>query len=335
MDSHHNIAINETVLMAYINGELSVHQSAFVELWLDESVENKDLFDSFKKTWELSGELKFKPVSVDIDTAWLKIKSGISDSKIVPIPKDNNVIIKFAIGIAATLTFILVAYSFWQKPIDSIELVAINSSINQILPDGSDIVINKNAQLVYPKKFNNQERRVKLTGEAFFDIKRNESHPFIIDLPDDFYVKVLGTSFTINTNEDNTTTVYVKTGKVEFGNDSDTLILVANEKAIYNQKTELFEKIESVTKQSGELYWINEQLTFEGERLGDILVTLSDVFDTKIELNCDLAANYPIVSDHHHENLESILNIICLVHDLNLVKSTNKNKEQYSISCND
>ncbi|MFK8037731.1 MAG: FecR domain-containing protein [Crocinitomicaceae bacterium] len=335
MSSQNHISINETILMAFINGELTIEQSASVEAWLDQSPKNKAVFDSLKKAWELSGELKVKPVTVDTDAAWLKVKANIADTKVIPITKKSNPILKYVIGIAATLTLVLLAYTFWQKPIDSVELMATNNIINQTLPDGSDIVINKNSQLTYPETFNDNERRVKLKGEAFFDIKRDESQPFVIDLPNEFYVKVLGTSFTINTDKNNTTTVYVKTGKVEFGNTSEKLILVANEKAIYNQETKRFEKTETKVEKVEELYWIDEQLVFEGERLVDILDVLSDVFDTEIELMCDMAADYPIVSDHNHENLESILEVICLVHDLKLVKKGVRNKEQYIINCND
>ena len=84
-----------------------------------------------------------------------------------------------------------------------------------------------------------------------------------------------------------------------------------------------------------EIYWINEQLIFEGEQLADIIHVLNDVFKTDIQLLCHKASNYPIISNHQHEDLEEILEVICTVHNLKLSKETVNGKDSFSISCND
>ncbi len=337
MSSHNqNIEMNDAILMAYINGELNIDEKKLVNKWLDGSEENRNHFENLSKTWEVSGKLKLKPVSVNTDDAWLRVKKEIESAKVIPIGKKKNNTVKIALSIAASLAIILIAYTFWDKPVNQIELMASNTVIEKTLADGSEITINKNSQIVYPEKFDKNERRIKLKGEAFFDIERDTANPFIIDLPDNFYVKVLGTSFTVNTNDDNNSkTVFVKSGKVEFGNSDNKLILVANEKAIFHADSKTFEKIEKRTDKAEELYWINEQLVFEGEKLTDIIDVLNAIFPEEISLNCDPAADYPIVSNHQQEDLEAILEVICLVHDLTLTKVKKAGKVKFTISCND
>lgn len=330
-----NIEINETVLMAYIISELPVSQMEIVDRWIKESPEHKKEFENVKKAWEVIGQLDPKPISVNTEKAWQKVQSEINLDETITISKKQKSIFPTVLAIAASLTLLAMAYFFWQKPLANMDLLATNTIVEKTFSDGSSITLDKESQISYPESFGKKERRVTLKGKAFFDIARDTSLPFIIDLPDNFYVRVLGTSFTINTDDEGSTTVFVKSGTVEFGNASEKLILTANEKAIFNNNSKTFEKIVADIKNSEELYWINEQLVFEGEQLSDIISVLSSIFEVEIKLLCHKAAAYPIVSNHQHEDLESILEVVCLVHDLSLTKHMDKGKVSYSITCND
>lgn len=70
------------------------------------------------------------------------------------------------------------------------------------LPDGSDVWLNAASRLVYPSSFKGQpERRVELSGEAYFEIAKNKDQPFIVKSSDQ-EVEVLGTHFNINSYDD-------------------------------------------------------------------------------------------------------------------------------------
>jgi len=64
------------------------------------------------------------------------------------------------------------------------------------LSDGSRVWVNAGSRLVYPSKFVDKTREVFLTGEAFFDIKKNEDHPFIVKTVE-AKIEVLGTRFNV------------------------------------------------------------------------------------------------------------------------------------------
>ncbi|HWW39867.1 FecR family protein [Pedobacter sp.] len=69
------------------------------------------------------------------------------------------------------------------------------------LPDGTRVWLNAASSLKYPVQFVAEERRVQLTGEAYFEVARNKKKPFIVESKQQ-YVEVLGTHFNINSYEE-------------------------------------------------------------------------------------------------------------------------------------
>ena len=51
---------------------------------------------------------------------------------------------------------------------------------NVILPDGSSVLLNRHSSLSYPKRFKSDNREVQLTGEAYFEVSKDQKHPFIV-----------------------------------------------------------------------------------------------------------------------------------------------------------
>lgn len=66
------------------------------------------------------------------------------------------------------------------------------------LPDGTKVWLNAASSITFPISFVEQERRVAITGEAYFEIARNKSKPFILDINGQSELEVLGTSFNVN-----------------------------------------------------------------------------------------------------------------------------------------
>jgi ferric-dicitrate binding protein FerR (iron transport regulator) len=66
------------------------------------------------------------------------------------------------------------------------------------LPDGTNVWLNAASSVRYPTSFTGNERRVEVTGEAYFEVVKNAAKPFIVEVNNKAAVEVLGTSFNIN-----------------------------------------------------------------------------------------------------------------------------------------
>lgn len=82
--------------------------------------------------------------------------------------------------------------------------VPAGKTFKMTLADGTLVWLNAESVLEYPASFKGKsERRVRLTGEAFFEVKHDARHPFFVELGEKEAIKVLGTSFNVNAYPEN------------------------------------------------------------------------------------------------------------------------------------
>lgn len=332
MERNEHIEITDGLLLAYVNEELTTVQQEAVEAWLYKSTENKVRLEELKKTWEMSGSIDPKPVLVDADDAWEKVKGRINDAEtpVVPINRTKK---QMYWGVAAMIVVLLGVFSILKMTsgIEQITVVAEVSGLVDELEDGSVVTLNANTSLVYPEAFGDDERRVELKGEAFFDIERNEEKPFIIELPQENYVKVLGTSFNIKANEnDSLIEVYVHTGKVEFGQEGNTILLEAGQIGVMNTVTNEVRNAtkETVAPGAQELFW-REGVQFDGVPMNDVAAILSEIFEVEIRWECSEGKLTDRFLPEH--SLEEIFTVL----ELNGYQSTKVSNKVYILKCDD
>lgn len=97
---------------------------------------------------------------------------------------------------------------------------------NLILADGTKVWMNAASSITYPTIFNGNDRRVKITGEVYFEVAANKQKPFYVDVSDKAAVEVLGTNFNVKAYEDENgirTTLLEGAVHVKAGNSSAIL----------------------------------------------------------------------------------------------------------------
>lgn len=105
------------------------------------------------------------------------------------------------------------------------------------LSDGTKVWLNSETELKYPVQFTGNTREVCVQGEAYFEVKRDSLHHFIVHTP---YTdtKVLGTSFNVSAYEDESTTeITLVSGKVEVNHQHEKCILQPGWQAVTNNKS--------------------------------------------------------------------------------------------------
>ena len=157
---------------------------------------------------------------------------------------------------------------------------------NVILPDGSSVLLNRHSSLSYPKRFKSDNREVQLTGEAYFEVSKDQKHPFIVQT-EHINVQVLGTHFNVDAYRNNPevkTTLSVR------------MILKPNEIAIYNKVGNKLTR--QVTKNAkDEISWRDAEFIFDNLPLGEIARELSNSFDTPIHIADTSLQSYRISHD--------------------------------------
>lgn len=197
-----------------------------------------------------------------------------------------------------------------------------NSDVPQLikLEDGSTILLRKNSRISYPTHFNNKEREVILSGEAFFKIAKNPSKPFYVYAKGSV-TKVLGTSFDIKANDDDEKVIVnVFTGRVSvysnaFKNDNDPekegVVLLPNQQVVLDLK-----KISLTRKLVEEPHKVfplksDDQLHFDEVPVSMILKKIEELYGLQFVYNEEQLAKCVITTTLTDEPLYNQLAIIC------------------------
>ena len=141
-----------------------------------------------------------------------------------------------------------------------------------VLGDGTRVYLNAQTELRFPESFANSEQRlVYLSGEAYFEVTKNPSKPFVVQCKD-YAVKVLGTSFNVNSYEgDETSKTTLATGKVEIDMDGKQTILNPGQQAIIKNGEVNVKEVDV------EVYttWMFDNFRFQSESIQEIMTKLS------------------------------------------------------------
>lgn len=148
-----------------------------------------------------------------------------------------------------------------------------------VLADGTTVHLNAGSKLIYPIRFGRKRRIVALEGEAYFEVAKDEEHPFIVrtHLGE---ITVLGTEFNVNAYADASVcyTTLVQ-GKVCFSAiNSKTVTLLPGEQAVVSiDKVE--KRVVNVEEYAG---WVNGIYTFNNRTLGEIMQTFERWYDIQV-----------------------------------------------------
>lgn len=180
------------------------------------------------------------------------------------------------------------------------------------LADGTNVWLNSETVLRYPVQFAGNERRVELTGEAFFEVARNEKVPFLVESGGQT-VKVLGTKFNISSYKENqfiyTTLV---NGSIE--------VFIKNKPEIrqiltpYEQST-IDKTGEKITKRTVDPYqyiaWKEGRFVFQDQTLDEIMNILSKWYDVEVVFAREDLRNIHFTGNlKRYEDFDEVLNKI-------------------------
>ncbi len=301
--------LNQEIIAKYLNNQCSEGEQVLVEAWYKSFENNPDGISDMNdyEREELiqrvrqNIERKIKPVQIYTPPRWVWYASSIAAMLLIIIglsfyfnPENGNNISRIKSDIPL---------SDWAKYENS------SAKILKIsLPDGSSVWLQPKTQLSYNQS-DRVYRQVNLKGEAFFDVKRDETRPFLI-YSGKMTTKVLGTSFNVKAYpETEKFEVSVVTGKVSVINESEKEVFVTPKQQVV---LEIRSDVLTINElpQNKTFYWELASLNFDDTSMQSVVDNIEHNFNVKIHLdpklkNCRLSGNFD------KEHLSTILEIIC------------------------
>lgn len=316
--------IDNQILISYLNNRLDASQSEEVEAWYWASRKNQNLLEQLYYTLFI-GERLYAMNQIDVEASFKELQKQIKSRR----PKPYMRILKYSgrIAVAAALVGLLFMAGLFIKEMHDtlsqpfVVVTDLGERTHTILPDGSKVWVAAYSKVEYynPYPFS-KERRVKLEGEAYFEVKKDESHPFIVNSGNQS-TRVLGTKFNIRANKGDR---YMVTTLIE-GRIQLTSPLLAEE-GVYMKPNQQF-RIDTQTGKS-ELYdcsyaeefvsWIDGSLHFRQTTLAEIALDLERYYNVEIIITTDKLKEERFTCDFEtSDNIYQIFSILKLTNKFN------------------
>jgi ferric-dicitrate binding protein FerR (iron transport regulator) len=182
---------------------------------------------------------------------------------------------------------------------------------NITLPDGTKVWLNSHTELTYSGNYGLNERAVSLTGEAFFEVAKDNQAPFTVKT-DALSIEALGTSFNVkNYAEDKELTTTLFTGKIKMKASGKELILLPNQFASFHRGTHKL-----MAGHTDDAFracmWLDNELSFNGQTLSEIAVILSRISNVHVEFTSEKIKQYKFSGVIKNNSLDNVIEIISL-----------------------
>ncbi len=162
------------------------------------------------------------------------------------------------------------------------------------LPDGSQVWLNAASSIRFPAEFSGMERRVEITGEAYFEVMKSSSKPFVVKV-NESEVQVMGTHFNIMAYPDEASVeTTLLEGSVKFVKEKVVNVLKPGQQSQLSKDGRL--RILDVVNTEDVMAWKNGLFNFKGEDIGLILRQLSRWYDVEIVYE-------KVINDHFYAEI--------------------------------
>ncbi|MDP2039952.1 MAG: FecR domain-containing protein [Algoriphagus sp.] len=223
-------------------------------------------------------------------------------------------------GIAASLLVLFClwaqyeAFQYQPQPIEKpkIPMITRSNPAGQKsiidLPDGTKIHLNSESEIEFPKEFSVDFRLVRLKGEAFFEVQK-ENRPFLVE-SGNAKIHVLGTSFNVKQKTNEPLYVALVTGKVRVNAENgDQVTLKPDEMLVMEQGGEFYKTNFDPLDEIG---WKDNFLVFKSTTFSDVIGKLENWYGVKIAVQGRIDPNWTYSGVYKDEMLENILRGICM-----------------------
>lgn len=217
---------------------------------------------------------------------------------------------------AAVITGIVLTGLLWMKQSPSKTYVFksdAHATRQLLLPDSTQVILNANSSLQYSATYNHKDRRVTLTGEGYFKVRKDDLRPFIVQT-DGLETQALGTAFNIEAHErENQIQVALTEGKVSIDNQLQKNILYPGQLLRYNRLTRQSTTSSFTTDVTA---WTTGGISFNGIPLADALDRLAHHYQLQLHYSKKQLTGKTVTASFAKTSWQNALSSILFAHDL-------------------
>lgn len=287
-----NEQLNEQLMIRYLQDTCTPEERVLFETWLQASEQNRILFYETKVLW-FAAKIEHHGSPQQLSTAFERF----NENRLAGDRQRKRKIYLQWIRYAAIFAGTVIVWLFMLlSPSKKSQENLITSSVAQtdssklvVLSDGTRVWLNSNSSITYPPQFSNEKRFVSLTGEAYFDVTHDTSHPFIIQTPN-IRIKVLGTSFNVQAypGEKKTEAVLVN-GRIAIGDSvgNDLAIMKPGQMARFEKNDHKL----TIQEVNPDTYtgWRYGQITLTAASISTIVNKLAEIYQVRFSVTPTLS----------------------------------------------
>lgn len=196
------------------------------------------------------------------------------------------------------------------KPVEYTLITPRGGEYNLTLSDGTKVWLNSESKLVYPSAFSGDTRQVNLIGEAYFEVKQDADHPFIVQTSNQ-QVKVLGTEFNVNAYpEDKNTITTLVNGKIRVAgnNEEGKLILTEGQQSLLKDDGQL--SLNTGANIDEAIAWKNGYFRFDKADIKTIMNQLSRWYNVQVSYVSEPTDHYFGALISRDNNISQVLQLL-------------------------
>ncbi|HVW59306.1 MAG TPA: FecR domain-containing protein [Puia sp.] len=305
--------MNRSLAIKYFGGKATPEEAALMEEWLQSPENQRRMEQWLWEDWQTTGGAMPRETVRRMQN---NLHRNIRQPRVIPWKK--------ALSAAAAVLIIVVTGALLRsrKPTASVtaQIVFADSLVNSTgtpvkatLPDSSIVWLNANTVVAIADGFGRRDRRVRVSGEAYFDIKTDPARPFLAG-SGPLTTSVLGTTFTIEAYPaEKEIRVSLISGKVAVGSTNTSCTLIPGQMATYASQGRTV-SISSLTLDPAA--WIHGKIILNRLALPEALDRLSRCYHIPIRYDPEQLQKMVITGEFDRDSLSEVLRSVLFVHNL-------------------
>ena len=315
-----NFEIDEEVLVAFLKGELDAAQAAAVEAWYDRSAANRRMLGQVYYILYVSDRIN-DAAGIDVERSLRQFKRRMHAGRRISLRRSAVRIaaaaVIAAVLLAGGLTTVLLSKRLAQ-PVTVVTQLGERSQV--VLPDGTKVWLNSASSVEYVAPFFSRERRVKMDGEAYFEVQHDAQAPFVVST-NGLDIKVLGTRFNIrNDDSDHRITTVLLEGAVKAyasGREQASVRLHPAQQLVFDTRTHAM-RLTDCPSAERSINWIDGRFCFEHDTFGEIVAELKRYYNVDIRFMDEALRSERFSGDFRVEDgIYHIMSVLQLTYKFN------------------